>query len=797
MRSECRGLTYHISVFCLLLAALVFLAGCTNPEQAKAEHLARGEAYLKEQKFQEAALEFRNAIQIDEKFGAAQWGLAQAYEGLERFPEMLDALRATVRNDKANLEARIKLGNYYLVGSRNRADVIGEAELLAKEVLQANPDHIEGHILMAGVLYAQQQKDKAFAELNRAIEIDPKRVESYLSMARFYSINKESDKAEELYKRAISVNANSSVAHTEYGKFLTQANRPTEAEAELVKAVEVGPTDRNARFVLASYYLVNRRLDKAEESYKALAALQGDKPEGQAVLADFYSSINRTDEAVKIYQDLLAKTPDYIQGRYRLGEILLTRGDTQGASVQIEEILKKDQTDRQALLLRARMRAQGGNQDNLKSAIEDLKNVLKQEPNSRTALYFMAQMYFTMGQLDQARTFAADLEKNYPEYLPAKLMQLQLTLGTGDNKNAISLSNDLLARLDKTAPDRDNSPQLLAQIAEKAYLVRGTAQLQLKNVAAARQDFELARSIVPGDPVVYNSLALAAIADNNAQDAITSFETALKVDATNFDALNGLITLYAKNQEIDKAHAQIDRALAAYPNLAALHYLKAQVYGYQQNASMVQAELNRTIELDPNYLPAYSALASLYINTKQQDLAIAEYQKIIARRPDNATPYTLIGILEFERKNYDVAVDNYRKALEKDPNSIIAANNLAWLYAVTGKGNLDEAMRLAQGVVQKNPNVAGFIDTLGWVYYKKNLHTAAVEQLRKAVSINEAEARARNVPASATYQYHLGMALKETGNKDESRRALQAAIKLGEKAPFAEVEDAKKMLAEL
>ena len=101
-----------------------------------------------------------------------------------------------------------------------------------------------------------------------------------------------------------------------------------------------------------------------------------------------------------------------------------------------------------------------------------------------------------------------------------------------------------------------------------------------------------------------------------------------------------------------------------------------------------------------------------------------------------------------------------------------------------GKGNLDEAVRLAQGVVQKNPNVAGFIDTLGWVYYKKNLHTAAVEQLRKAVSINEAEARATNSSPSATYHYHLGMALKGKGDKDESRRELETAIRLAEKAPF-------------
>jgi hypothetical protein len=39
--------------------------------------------------------------------------------------------------------------------------------------------------------------------------------------------------------------------------------------------------------------------------------------------------------------------------------------------------------------------------------------------------------------------------------------------------------------------------------------------------------------------------------------------------------------------------------------------------------------------------------------------------------------------------------------------------------------------------------------------------------------------------------------LKEKGEKEESRRELEAAIRLSEKAPFAEMEDAKKMLAML
>src|SRR6185369_18068485 len=236
MKSECRGLIYQISFFCLVFAAAIFLAGCTaNPEKAKAQHLQRGEAYLTDSKFQEASLEFRNAIQIDDKLAAAHWGLARAFEGMERYQEMIDELRRVVALDQNNLDARIKLGNYYIRGSAGRADVIAEAEKLAKEVLQKEPNNIEGHILMGSVFFAQHQKDKAFEELNHAVQLDPNRVQSYLSLARFHVVNKEFDKAEALFRKAISVNSNSALAHTEYGKFLAQSNRLQEAEAELSK----------------------------------------------------------------------------------------------------------------------------------------------------------------------------------------------------------------------------------------------------------------------------------------------------------------------------------------------------------------------------------------------------------------------------------------------------------------------------------------------------------------------------------------------------------------------------------
>jgi hypothetical protein len=65
------------------------------------------------------------------------------------------------------------------------------------------------------------------------------------------------------------------------------------------------------------------------------------------------------------------------------------------------------------------------------------------------------------------------------------------------------------------------------------------------------------------------------------------------------------------------------------------------------------------------------------------------------------------------------------------------------------------------------------------------------------VNLDEAAAKARNLPASGNYHYHLGMALLAKGDRAGAKRELEAAIRLAEKAPFSEVEDARKALATL
>ncbi|HLL17035.1 MAG TPA: tetratricopeptide repeat protein [Pyrinomonadaceae bacterium] len=779
-----------------LVAAFAFASlACSNPEKAKVEHVERGEAYLTEKKFQEASLEFRNAVQIDDKLAQAHWGLARAYEGMEQYLQAFEELHRTIALDDNNLDARVRLGNYYILAyQRERKDELrAEAERLYKDVLGKDPNHIEGHILMGTVLYAFGKREDAYAALTRAVELNPQRIESLMSLALYHRQVGEPSKAEEVYKRALSTNDRSSLAHLEYAKFFVSQNRPDMAEAEFRRAVEVDPQSRDARRTLASFYLVNKQFDRAEESFKALAELDGGRPEGRAVLADFYASVGRYDEAANLYRQIVSDSPDYARGRHRLAELMLQRGDQAGAMGQVEEALKKNPNDREGLILRARLRL---NQDKPKEAIEDLEQVLKIERRDQAGLYFMAEATFRAGQMEQARIYAGDLEKFHPDYLPGKLMQVQINLAGGDAQGAQRLASDLLARLDKSAPDARNSPQLLNELRSKALTARATTYLQSQpqNTAAARADFAAARDLQPNAPSSHVNLAAVALAERKTDEAMQHYERALSIDPASFDALNGLINLYASQDRFDQAHARVDQAIAARPNTASLYFLKSVIYGKQRDAQQAEAALRRTLELDPGFVPALNALGALYVNTNRPEEAIAEFRRMSDKRPDDPTPYMLIGMVEDGRKNYDASTEAYKRALTINAENAFAANNLAWNYAEYGKGNLDEAVRLAQGVVQKFPEEPGYADTLGWVYYKKGLNAAAVEQLQKAV--RQTTARGAD---SATYRYHLGLALAAVGRKPEARQQLQQALNpsKGNKLSPENEQEARKALASL
>ena len=788
---ECRRARKLRAPLAVLLACLVLLAaGCSNPEKAKAEHVARGEAFLKERRWQEASLEFRNAIQIDENLASAHWGLAQAYEQLGRGSEYIEELQRTVKLDPANVVARIRLANGYLAafGRQKNAEFLAEAERLANEVVAREGNNPDGRILLANVVFFKGDSAKAEAMIKEAVALDPKRVESHMGLARFYLQTNRPQDAERVYQEAISLNDRSSLAHVEYGKFLTQSGRADAAEAQFRKAVEVDPDNRDVRWVLASYYLVNQRLDRAEEAYKAWAQLDWEKPEGKARLADFYATVGRFDEAAKLYEEIVKAAPDYTRGRYRLGEISLQRGDAQGASAHADELLKRNPKDADALFLRARTNVAKGR---LKDAIADLKTVLDGEPRSKLGLFFMSDALYRDGQLEQARARAGELERYYQDFLPAKLLQIQIGLDSGEADAAKRGADELLKRLQDAAPSGELTPQLLADVKANAYLLRGKAALRLAaqsqtpapaQVAAARADFEAARQSTPNSPLPYVNLADAAAAERKWDEAWQQIDRALALDRLNSQALTALVNLGAITGRLGEARTRVEQLAGEQPNSAPLQYLLGHAYRSASpqeppDPTRAEAALRRAVELDADYVPAYMALAEIYLGLQQPDRAIDTYKRVTERRPDDFVAFRMIGLIEAGRNNLDAASEYYRRVLSIRPDEPVAANNLAALYGEHGKGNPEEAIRLGQDVVRRFPNVPGYADTLGWVYYRRGLYRDSVEQLKRAV-----DGAAKVGGDNSLYRWHLGAALAAEGrDKAAARRELQKSLELAAK----------------
>jgi len=793
MPPECQKSYCPLAYLSVFLVICAILTGCANLEKAKAEHVKRGESYLKESKYHEASLEFRNAIQLDEKFAEAHWGLARSYEGLERLGETIEELKLVVKHDVNHLEAHVKLGNYYLLYTPPK---IKEANQLADYVLGHNGNHIEANILKATVIALMNRPDaEVLAILNYAISLDLNRVASYLSLARFYMSKQDVAKAEEVFKNSIQRNDSSALAHMEYGNFLTAANRINEAEEQYRRAVEVEPKNQEAHKTLANFFVTSGQRDKAESSYKALVNLDPNNPEGHSALADFYASTGRLDEAVSIYQESVKKWTDYSKGRYRLGEIALQKGDIQGALNQAEELLKLNPNDVDGFLLRARVNLE---KDAPKETVKDLDEVIRNNPTSRSGWYYLAEARFRIGQIDQARAASAELERQYPSYFSGKLISAQISFAAGDVKNALRLGNEMVDMLEKAKANGETSPQELEELRARALSVRGLAQLKLGNLEPARADLTESQKKSPNSVSSYTNLARVSLAEKKADEAIQNYEQALKIDKKSYDALSGLVAAYAMQSRLDQAHARLDQAIGENAGnrsfLASLRYLKSVAFSLAQNTQSAETELTAAISLDPNYLPAYSAYAALLGKTNRIDQAIAQYNKVLEKKPNDASTHTLIAMLEESRGNVDTAVEGYKRAIQIDENAVIAANNLAWLYAVNAKGNIDEAVRLAQNVVQRYPNDAGYADTLGWVLYKKGAYSSAVQLLKKCVELDTANAIKRGANPSPSYRYRLGMALAASGDKKGGRREIEQSLNM---RGFEEEEEARKALSAL
>lgn len=117
------------------------------------------------------------------------------------------------------------------------------------------------------------------------------------------------------------------------------------------------------------------------------------------------------------------------------------------------------------------------------------------------------------------------------------------------------------------------------------------------------------------------------------------------------------------------------------------------------------------------------------------------------------------------RRAHEFIKQYYERQYRSKP-SAYNANNLAWTYA-EGNVKLDEAWKLAQKAVEDQPDEPHWLDTLGWVQFKRGDLAGAIKTLKRV---------AESDPQANYAHYHLAEVLAAAKRDREALAAVRRAL---------------------
>ena len=182
------GVFAALSIGSLFLLGL--LTGCSSPEEKAAEFVANANVLFTENKLNKAAIEYKNALQINQNLPGAWFGLAKIHERKQEWKQVYATLSKIREMAPNHVDSRIKLGQLLLASNQ-----LDQAMTDAAEILEMAPEDARSHSLMAAVHYRLENFEGALLEVDKALAIDPDHTEALLVRARILIAEKRYDEA--------------------------------------------------------------------------------------------------------------------------------------------------------------------------------------------------------------------------------------------------------------------------------------------------------------------------------------------------------------------------------------------------------------------------------------------------------------------------------------------------------------------------------------------------------------------------------------------------------------------------
>lgn len=154
---------------------------------------------------------------------------------------------------------------------------------------------------------------------------------------------------------------------------------------------------------------------------------------------------------------------------------------------------------------------------------------------------------------------------------------------------------------------------------------------------------------------------------------------------------------------------------------------------------------------------------------KQLAAVEARLRQTMKAKPGNVMLKLQLADLLDRRGNYREAAQLYRDVLKKEPNNFAALNNLAWMLAHDGGGNVKEALGHVNKALAGMGRRADLLDTRGLVYL-------ALKEPGKAVADLKEAAEDGNSPQRL---FHLARALDANNEREAAAGAIKRALQGG------------------
>ncbi len=783
------------------MLVVAVLAGCTGGEARKQSFVAKGQQHMREHEWQKARLDFRNALQIDPKNMKVQFLAAQAAEHAGEYNEAAGRYRTVLDHDKTNVAARAALGRLYAGGGLE-----AEAIKLAEEGLAVNPREPSLLTVRGAARSIRGDFAGALQDAEAAYALTPADPDAATLVASQYARQGRYEEAIGALRHAAARAPDNVPLRVVTVQLLVSLDRVAEAEKELRALVQLEPRELKHRYRLAQFYVLQKQEDAAEETLRNAVASAPDEVEPKLALADliasqrsfttgekqlkdlvqsdkgnlalrlglgrFYEVHQRSPSAESVYRDIVKDAGDNAQGlaaRNRLAALALEAHRSTDANALIEEILRANPRDNEALTMRAEIALARGDAPR---AIADLRAVLRDQPDASAPMRALAQAYAENHDMGLAEETLRTAIRAHPTDIATRLALADLLIRTGRADQAQPVADHLVT----------DYPGDVAAL-EGAFRV----QVQQRDLDGARKSALTIQSLRPDLPTGYYLVGLVDEAGGKVDAARASFEHAASVAPGAVEPVAAAVRVDLSQHQSQRALGRVDAALSLAPSPGALQELKAEILLQLKRYDEAASTLGEVINQSPAWWVPYHNLAMAEVGRGRSDAAVAAYQRGLDATGAAPPLVTKFAQLHVRMGRADEAIKLYDAWLQREPGSEVASNNCAMLlvtYHPTDPKSVARAVELSRRLA--NSAQPAFIDTLGWVSFIRGDYDGAVTALQRAVDA---------APTEPEYRAHLGLAQYRAHRHDEAQANLKQALTAAPELP--EAADVKSALRDM